>query len=82
MASRTGASSLYVDLSPGITTVRGLICSSDLAFEERLGCRLRPGEGPFVMVGHFGDPASQECLPENRDGCRDLFVVLAIELGD
>ena len=48
---------------------------------ERLGRNLRHGEGPFAVVGHFGDPASQECLPDNRDACRDLFVVLAIDLG-
>jgi hypothetical protein len=48
---------------------------------ERLGRNLRPGEGPFDVVGHFGDPASRECQPENRDECRDRFVVTAIDLG-
>ena len=48
---------------------------------ERLGRSLRPGEGPFDVVGHFGDPASQECRPINRDECRDQFVVTAIDLG-
>jgi len=48
---------------------------------ERLGRDLRHGEGPLEVVGHFGDPASQECLPETRAGCLDLFVVTAIEPG-
>jgi hypothetical protein len=48
---------------------------------EGLGRDLRHGEGPFAVVGHFGDPASRECRPENRDVCRDLFVVNAIDLG-
>jgi hypothetical protein len=47
---------------------------------ERLGRDLHPGEGPFDVVGHFGDPASRECQPENRDECRDRFVVTAIDL--
>jgi hypothetical protein len=49
---------------------------------ERLGRDLRHGEGPFAVVGQFGDPASHECRPEDRDECRDLFVVSAIDLGD
>jgi hypothetical protein len=49
---------------------------------ERLGRDLRHGEGPLAVVGHFGDPAALECLPENRGACRDLFVVTAIVLGD
>jgi hypothetical protein len=48
---------------------------------ERLGRDLHPGEGPFDVVGHFGDPASRACQPENRDECRDQFVVTAIDLG-
>ena len=48
---------------------------------ERLGRALRDGEGPFDVVGHFGDPAAQKCRPVNRDACRDLFVVTAIETG-
>lgn len=48
---------------------------------EGLGRDLRHGEGPFAVVGHFGDPASRECRPENREECRDLFVVNAIDLG-
>jgi hypothetical protein len=47
---------------------------------ERLDGDLRPGEGPFAVVGHFDDPAAQECRPENQDRCRDLFVVTAIDL--
>jgi hypothetical protein len=45
---------------------------------ERLGRDLHGGEGPLDVVGHFGDPASRECRPANRDACRDLFVVTAI----
>jgi hypothetical protein len=48
---------------------------------ERLGRNLRPGAGPLEVVGHFGDPASQDCRLENRDACRDRFVVTAIEVG-
>ena len=48
---------------------------------ERLGRDLRPGEGPFDVVGHFGDAASRNCHPSNRDSCRDRFVVMAIEVG-
>ena len=48
---------------------------------EGLGRDLRPGEGPFDVVGRFGDPASSECQPENRDACRDRFVVTAIDPG-
>jgi hypothetical protein len=46
---------------------------------ERLGRDLHGGEGPLDVVGHFGDPASQECRPANRNACRDLFVVTAID---
>ena len=46
---------------------------------ERLGRDLRPGEGPLDVVGRFGDPAARECQPQNRDACRDKFVVTAIE---
>jgi hypothetical protein len=48
---------------------------------DRLGRGLRAGEGPFDVVGHFGDPASLDCRPATRDECRDQFVVTAINLG-
>ena len=48
---------------------------------EQLGRDLRPGEGPFDVVGRFGDPAASECQPENRNACRDRFVVTAIDPG-
>jgi len=47
---------------------------------EGLGRDLRPDEGPFDVVGHFGDPASQECRPERRELCRDRFMVTAVVL--
>jgi hypothetical protein len=48
---------------------------------ERLGRDLRHGEGPLGVVGHFGDLASQDCRPVNRDACRDQFVVTTIDSG-
>jgi hypothetical protein len=48
---------------------------------EGLGRDLQGGDGPLDVVGHFGDPASQECQPAKRDECRDQFVVTAIDLG-
>ncbi len=29
----------------------------------------------LVFVGHFDDPASQRCVPERADRCRNTFVV-------
>ncbi len=48
---------------------------------DRLDPDLRPGDGPLDITGHFGDVASEDCRPEDREGCRDLFVVTDIELG-
>jgi hypothetical protein len=42
--------------------------------------RAQPG-GPnlrlqqLVFVGHFNDPASERCVPERADRCRNTFVV-------
>jgi hypothetical protein len=51
----------------------------DILYDPGMGERLRPGDGPVDLLGHFGDPASEGCRPENRDACRDEFVVTAIE---
>lgn len=51
----------------------------DILYEPGLGERLGLGDGPVDLIGHFGDPASEGCRPENRDACRDRFVVTAIE---
>ena len=50
-----------------------------ILYEPRLGERLDAGDGPVDVIGHFGDPASEGCRPENRAACRDRFVVTAIE---
>ena len=51
----------------------------DILYEPGLGERLGLGDGPVDLIGHFGDPASESCRPENRAACRDRFVVTAIE---
>ena len=51
----------------------------DILYEPGMGERLGLGDGPVDLIGHFGDPASESCRPENRDACRDRFVVTAIE---
>lgn len=51
----------------------------DILYEPGLGERLGLGDGPVDLIGHFGDPASEGCRPENRAACRDRFVVTAIE---
>jgi hypothetical protein len=51
----------------------------EILYQPGLSERLRPGEGPVNVIGHFVDPASESCLPENRAACRDRFVVTAIE---
>ena len=50
-----------------------------ILYEPGLGERLGLGDGPVDLIGHFGDPASEGCRPENRAACRDRFVVTAIE---
>lgn len=50
-----------------------------ILYEPSLGERLGPGDGPVDVIGHFGDPASQSCRPENRAACQDRFVATAIE---
>ena len=50
-----------------------------ILYEPGMHERLGLGDGPVVLIGHFGDPASEGCLPKNRDACRDRFVVTAIE---
>lgn len=50
-----------------------------ILYEPSLAERLGPGDGPVDVIGHFGDPASQGCRPENRAACQDRFVVTAIE---
>ncbi len=52
---------------------------SKILYEPGLGGRLGLGDGPVNLVGHFGDPASKGCRPENRAACRDRFVVTVIE---
>lgn len=34
---------------------------------------------PLVFIGHFGDPASERCVPERLDRCRRTFVVTDYE---
>jgi hypothetical protein len=51
----------------------------DILYEPGLGERLGLGDGPVDLIGHFGDPASEGCRPENRAACRDRFVVTSIE---
>jgi hypothetical protein len=51
----------------------------DILYEPGLGQRLGLGDGPVDLIGHFGDPASEGCRPENRAACRNRFVVTAIE---
>jgi hypothetical protein len=51
----------------------------DILYEPGLDERLALGDGPVNVIGHFGDPASEGCRPENRAACRDRFVVTAIE---
>ena len=53
--------------------------SLDILYEPGLAERLGLGDGPVALIGHFGDPASEGCRPENRDACRDRFVVTSIE---
>ena len=51
----------------------------DILYQPGLSERLSLGDGPVDLIGHFGDPASERCRPENRAACRDRFVVTAIE---
>ena len=51
----------------------------EILYEPSVGERLGLGDGPVDLIGHFGDPASEGCRPENLDGCRDRFVVTAID---
>lgn len=51
----------------------------EILYQPGVSERLLPGEGPVNVIGHFGDPASERCLPANRAACRDRFVVTAIE---
>ena len=51
----------------------------DILYQPGLDERLGLGDGPVDLIGHFGDPASEGCRPENRAACRDRFVVTAIE---
>jgi len=51
----------------------------DILYEPGLGERLGLGDGPVELIGHFGDPASEGCRPENRAACRDRFVVTDID---
>jgi len=51
----------------------------DILYEPGMDERLDLGDGPVDLIGHFGDPASEGCRPENRPACRDRFVVTAIE---
>ena len=51
----------------------------EVLYQPGLGERLDRGDGPVDLIGHFGDPASEGCRPENRAACRDRFVVTAIE---
>jgi len=50
----------------------------DILYEPGLTERLGLGDGPVDLIGHFGDPASEGCRPENRAACRDRFVVTSI----
>ena len=51
----------------------------DIVYAPGLDVRLGLGDGPVDLVGHFGDPASERCRPENRAACRDRFVVTAVK---
>ena len=51
----------------------------EIVYEPGVTERLGLGDGPVDVVGHFGHPASEDCRPENRDRCRDRFVVTAID---
>ena len=76
-----GLEDWIIQTSPGYADGPNLSLFYAPGVRERLGRDLRPGEGPLDVVGRFGDPASRDCQPENRDACRDRFVVTAIDPG-
>jgi len=67
----------------GCPITRTVLCYDgprlDILYEPGFAERLGLGDGPLDLIGHFGDPASDGCRPENRAACRDMFVVTAIE---